>query len=133
MRFVRVGRRLRTPPHNRAERVTGRSHILSAPNPPGDGQDDSLGFLESPRGIPPRRLVKSCRAASGGRARTHGLKKGGAARVNRLDLFRRDINHVPILVLCHLTQELLKLPTAIPAHLALKLIERLADRLWLGE
>jgi len=48
-----------------------------------------------------------------------GLKKGGAARVNRLDLFRRDINHVPILVLCHFTQELLKLAPAFGADLGL--------------
>ena len=49
-----------------------------------------------------------------------------------LDLLRRDINHVPILVLCHLTQELLKFPTAIFTHFALKLGKSFIYRLGCG-
>ena len=50
-----------------------------------------------------------------------------------LDLFRRDIDRIPILVLSPLTQELPKPPTAILTHFALKLSKRFIYRLWLGE
>ena len=45
-----------------------------------------------------------------------GLKKGGAARVNRLALFRLDIGRVVILIFGHLAQELLELAAAFLAH-----------------
>jgi hypothetical protein len=54
-----------------------------------------------------------------------------AARIGLigLDLFLLDIDHIILVIkLAHLTQELLKLLTAILTHLALELIERLVDR-----
>jgi hypothetical protein len=52
----------------------------------------------------------------------------------RLALFRLDIDHALILFIrAHLTQELLKLPTAFLTHFALKLSKRFIDRLWLSE
>jgi hypothetical protein len=49
-------------------------------------------------------------------------------------LFRLDIDHIILVIkLAHLTQELLKLPTAILTHFALKLSKRFIYRLLASE
>jgi hypothetical protein len=60
----------------------------------------------------------------------HGSRKAARIGLIGLNLFRHP---VPILVLWHLTQELLKLPTALLTHFALKVSKRFINRLGLSE
>jgi hypothetical protein len=92
--------------------------------------------LRHPRRAPEGAICPPVHSAclSGKGSNGSGLPPSRVGHWLGLDLFRRDINHVLVLVikLAHLTQELLKLPTFL-AYTAFKLGQRFVHRLGLGQ